>query len=315
MSAQAVVGVDVAKRTFDACITDASKPTTYANSKRGITSFIKSLQLLVAPFVVMEATGSYQRTLTRMLAAAGVTYSVVNPRTIRHFAKAGNILAKTDRIDARVITLYGERMGPRVTIPPTEAAIRLKALVGRRRTLVDFAADEKKRAKTIEPFLRDDIQEMIASLQQKIAALDRQIKQLVQGCESWAAQAQLLDTVPGVGKVLISTLLAALPELGLLPHKQIAALVGVAPYNDDSGQHVGDRRCWGGRAHVRAALYMATISAIRCNPVIKAYYHQLKDRGKKSKVAIVACMHKLLRILNAMLRDNEPWQTESTQTA
>ena len=315
MSAQAVIGVDVAKRTFDACITDASKPKTYANNKSGIKSFIKSLQLLTAPFVVMEATGSYQRALTRMLAAAGITYSVVNPRTIRHFAKAGNILAKTDHIDARVITLYGERMGPRITIPPTEAAIRLKALVARRRTLVDFAAEEKKRAQTIEPFLRDDIHEMIASLQQKIAARDRQIEQLIHGCESWATQAQLLNTVPGVGKVLISTLLAGLPELGLLPHKQIAALVGVAPYNDDSGQHAGDRRCWGGRPHVRAALYMATVSAIRCNPVIKAYYQQLKDRGKKSKVAIVACMHKLLRILNAMLRDSKPWQTQTTQIA
>ena len=311
MSAQAVVGVDVAKRTFDACIAGASKPKTYGNTKRGINSFIESLQLLVSPFVVMEATGSYQRALTRMLAAAGIAYSVVNPRTIRYFARSDNILAKTDRIDARVITLYGERMGPRVTLPPTEAAIRLKALVARRRTLVDFAAEEKKRAKTVEPFLRDDIQEMIASLQQKIAALDRQIKQLIHNCESWAAQAQLLNTVPGVGKVLISTLLSGLPELGLLAHKQIAALVGVAPYNDDSGQHAGDRRCWGGRAHVRAALYMATVSAIRCNPVIKAYYQQLKNRGKKSKVAIVACMHKLLRILNAILREEKQWESKT----
>lgn len=234
---------------------------------------------------------------------------MVNPRTIRHFAKAGNFLAKTDHLDARVIALYGERMVPRVTVPPTEAAIQLKALVSRRRTLVDFSAREKKRKQSIEPFLRDQIETTIAFVQQQIAALDRQIKQLVQGCERWAAQAQLLNTVPGVGWVLISTLLAGLPELGLLPHKQIAALVGVAPYNDDSGQHTGERRCWGGRAHVRTALYMATISAIRCNPVIKAYYHQLKERGKKSKVAIVACMHKLLRILNAMLRNGKEWET------
>jgi transposase len=308
MSAKSVVGVDVASRTFDTFTIGASRPKSYTNSKQGITDFIKSLQVLSAPFVVMEATGSYQRDLVRRLAAAGISYSVVNPRTIRHFAKAGNFLAKTDQIDARVIALYGERMAPRVTVPPTEAAIRLKAFVARRRVLVDFIADEKKRINTIEPFLRDDIETTIAFVQQQVAALNRQIKQLIQSCKGWAAQAALLNTVPGVGDVLIATLLAALPELGLLPHKQIAALVGVAPYNDDSGQHSGERRCWGGRADVRAALYMATIAAIRCNPVIKAYYAQLKDRGKKSKVAIVACMHKLLRILNAMVRDGKDWE-------
>lgn len=308
MSAKSVVGVDVASRTFDVFITGSSRPRSYRNTKQDINSFIKSLQLLVAPVVVMEATGSYQRDLVRRLAAAGISYSVVNPRTIRHFAKAGNILAKTDELDARVIALYGEKMAPRIAVPPTEAAIQLKALVSRRRTLVDFSAREKKRKQTIEPFIREQIETTIAFVQQQIAALDRQIKQLIQSCEGWAAQAELLNTVPGVGKVLISTLLSALPELGLLAHKQIAALVGVAPYNDDSGQHCGERRCWGGRAHVRAALYMATVSAIRCNPVIKDYYQQLKDRGKKSKVAIVACMHKLLRILNAMLRDGKEWE-------
>lgn len=308
MSPKSVVGVDVAKRTFDMFISGSSKPKTYRNTKRGIDSFIKSLQLLVAPFVIMEATGSYQRDLTRRLAAAGITYSVVNPRIIRHFAKAGNRLAKTDRLDAYVIALYGEKMAPRVTVPPTETAIRLKAFVARRRVLVTFVADEKKRINTIEPFLRDQVETTIAFVQQQIAAFDRQIEQLIQSFEGWAVQAQLLNTVPGVGHVLISTLVAELPELGLLPHKKVAALVGVAPYNDDSGQHSGERRCWGGRAHVRAALYMATISAIRCNPVIKAYYQHLKDRGKKSKVAIVACMHKLLRILNAMLRDGKEWE-------
>jgi transposase len=309
MSAKSVVGVDVAKRTFDVCITASSKPTTYRNTKRGIEDFIKSLLLLIAPFVVMEATGSYQRDLARRLAAAGISYAEVNPRTIRHFAKAGNFLAKTDRLDARVIALYGEKMAPRVTVPPTEAAIRLKAFVARRRVLVNFVGDDKKRLKTIEPFLREEVETTIALLQQQIAAFDQKIKQLIQSCEGWAVQAHLLDTVPGVGKVLICTLLANLPELGLLPHKKIAALVGVAPYNDDSGQHSGERRCWGGRAHVRAALYMATISAIRCNPIIKTYYEQLKARGKQSKVAIVACMHKLLRILNAMLRDGKEWET------
>jgi transposase len=308
MSAKSVVGVDVAKRTFDVCITGSSKPRSYRNSKQGITSFIKSLEVLVAPLVVMEATGSYQRDLARRLMAAGIVYSVVNPRTIRHFAKAGNFLAKTDHLDARVIALYGEKMAPRITVPPTEVAIQLKALVSRRRTLVDFSAAEKKRKQTVEPFICEQVETTIAFVQQEIAALDRQIKQLIQRCEGWAAKAQLLDTVSGVGHVLICTLIADLPELGLLPHKQIAALVGVAPYNDDSGQHSGERRCWGGRAHVRAALYMATISAIRCNPVIKAYYQRLKDRGKKSKVAIVACMHKLLRILNAMIRDGKKWE-------
>lgn len=315
MSAQAVVGVDVAKRTFDACITDASKPRTYSNNKRGVYEFIESLQLLVAPFVVMEATGSYQRTLTRMLAAAGIAYSVVNPRTIRYFAKSRNILAKTDRIDARVITLYGECNAPRITVPPTEVAIRLKALVARRRTLVASLAAEKKRIATTESFLRDELDESIAYLQDKIADYTAQIEEVIDACDALAAQAQLMGTVPGVGPVLISTLLAELPELGWLSHKKIAALAGVAPFNNDSGQYAGERRCWGGRAQVRAALYMATIAAIRCNPVIKAYYHRLKDRGKKSKVAIVACMHKLLRILNAMLRDNKPWQTETTTIA
>lgn len=315
MSTQSVVGVDVAKDSFDAAIVASSKAKRYSNDEEGISGFIEALRVLSEPFVVMEATGPYQRTLTRMLAANAISYSVVNPRAIRHFAKADNILAKTDGVDAKVIATYGERMAPRPTTPPTQRATELNALVARRRNLIEAVAAEKKRKHTAEPIIEEGIVEHIVFLQRSIEKLRRQIDQLLNSCSTLSARATLLDTVPGVGPVLISTLIAQLPELGQLPHKQLAALVGVAPYNCDSGQYHGDRKCWGGRVHVRSALYMATVASLRCNPVTSHLYHHLKARGKPSKVAIVACMHKLLRILNAMARDSKPWEPHMTVSA
>lgn len=315
MSTQSVVGVDVAKDSFDTATITSSKAKRFRNDEEGISGFIESLRVFSEPFVVMEATGAYHRTLTRMLAANAISYSVVNPRTIRHFAKADNILAKTDGVDAKVIATYGERMAPRPTTPPTQRAIELKALVARRRNLIETVAAEKKRKHTAEPIVKEGIVEHIVFLQRSIEKLDGQIDQLLSSCSTFTARATLLDTVPGVGPVLISTLIAQLPELGQLQHKQLAALVGVAPYNCDSGQYHGDRKCWGGRVHVRSALYMATVASLRCNPVIGHFYDQLKTKGKPSKVAIVACMHKLLRVLNAMARDNKPWDPDITVNA
>ena len=243
------------------------------------------------------------------LAAAGLPVAVVNPRQVRDFARAIGRLAKTDSIDAEVIARFAEAVRPEPRPLPNTAAQMLAALVARKRELVALRTAEKNRRRhAAADFVHRDLDASIEALARRIDALDQEIDQQVKGSPIWLARENLLKSVPGVGPGLARTLIAELPELGRLGRRKIAALVGVAPFNRDSGTLRGKRTIWGGRAAVRAILYMAAVSAARCNPAIAALYKRLRRAGKPAKVALTACMRKLLTILNAILRDQQPWQ-------
>jgi transposase len=233
--------------------------------------------------------------------------AVVNPRQVREFARATGRLAKTDAIDAQVLAQFGEAVRPELRPFPDAATQELSALLARRRQLVGMLTAEKNRLRTAAKAVRADVQEHIRWLERRLSDLDGQLAQSIRSSPSWRERDNLLKSTPGVGPVLSVTLLAELPELGTLGRKEIAALVGVAPLNWDSGHLRGKRRVWGGRSRVRAALYMAALVAARRNPVLRAFYERLVEAGKPKKVALTACMHKLLTILNAMIRHRTPW--------
>ena len=304
------VGIDVSKDQFDVATQPASKWRSYDNDQRGIGRLVKWLGKLQPRLVVMEATSSYHKQLERELAAADIPCTAVNPRQIRDFAKATGELAKTDRVDAAVIAAFAEAVKPQPRALPDETTLALQALMARRRDLITMIAAESNRRHTAATAVAEQIGEHIGWLEHARDTLDQQIAHTIGAHQVLAHKRQQLDSVPGVGPVLIGTILADLPELGTLTRQAAAALVGVAPYNCDSGRSQGKRSCWGGRAHVRRVLYMAALSACRHNPVIKQFYQRLIDAHKPPKVALVACMRKLLVILNAMLRDNTSWQPE-----
>ncbi len=258
--------------------------------------------------VVVEATGGYESLVSSHLAAAGLPLAVVNPRQVREFARASGRLAKTDRIDAQVLAAFAEAIRPALRPLKDEATRELEALVTRRRQLVAMVTTEKNRLPGVPKALRRDIKAHIEWLEQRIRDTDNQLKLRVKSSALWRVKDDLLRSVPGVGHISAFTLLANLPELGSLSRRQIAALVGVAPFNRDSGTLHGKRTVWGGRAPVRAVLYMAAVSAMRCNPVIRTFYQRLTNAGKPPKVALTACMRKLLTILNAIIRTRTPWQ-------
>jgi transposase len=257
---------------------------------------------------VVEATGGYQRNVVEALFQAGLAVAVVNPARVRQFARASGLLAKTDKLDAQVLAMFGQRMQPRRYEGKSEAEKQLSALLVRRKQLEEMLKAEQNRLRTSSPSLRGSVERMIALLKEEKKRLEEQIEQFLKEQKAWQEQREILRSAPGVGKVTSATLLADLPELGKMDRKKIAALVGVAPMNYDSGRKRGYRKTKGGRGDVRSILYMSTLVATRHNPVIQTQYQQMLKRGKLKKVALTACMRKFLTILNAMVRDQQPFR-------
>ena len=283
-----------------------------ANTEVGIRAIVKRLKKLAPALIVLEATAGMEANVAAAIAAAGMAVAVVNPRQVRSFARAIGTLAKTDSIDAAVLSHFAEAVKPSVRTLPTAEARELNDFVSRRRQVVDMIVAEKSRLAGVCGVARADIQAHITWLEKRLKRLDADLQSAVKKSPIWLAKDDLLQSAPGVGPVTSLTFLAALPELGTLNSKQIANLVGVAPINRDSGTMRGKRRISGGRAQVRAVLYMATLVAVRHNPVLRTFYERLLAAGKTDKVALTACMRKLLVILNAMVKSQKPW---SPQTA
>lgn len=302
------VGIDISKAQLDVASEPAGWTTTVPNTEAGLRTLVPQVQALAPARIVVEATGGYELPVVRALMEARLPVIVVNPRQVRAFAKAVGQLAKTDTLDARVLALFAARVQPPVRPQPDAATAELAALLARRRQVIEMLTAERHRWGKAAAALRPGIQAHITWLTHQVTTLDDDLTQRIRQSPVWQEQVDLLQSVPGVGPVLSRTLVAQLSEMGTLTRRQIAALVGVAPLNRDSGTLRGPRTCWGGRAPVRTALYMATLVATRCNPVIQRTYQQLCARGKKRKVALVACMRKLLTILNAMLKHRTSWQ-------
>jgi transposase len=305
------VGIDVAKGVLDVAVGPTGETWRTTNTAEGISELVGQLGDRRPTLIVLEATGGFEGTLAAHLAAAGLAVAIVNPRQVRAFAKSLGRLAKTDRLDAQVLARFAEAVRPEPRALPDEAAQRLSALCARRRQLVEMLTAEQNRLGRANPAVRPGIAAHIRWLRQQLADVDRDLGAIVRASPIWRQKDDLLQSARGVGRVLAATLLAELPELGTLNRKQIAALVGVAPLNRDSGTFRGKRCTWGGRAQVRRPLYMAALVATRCNPPLRAFYARLLALGKPKKVALTACMRKLLVILNAMVRDNRRWSAES----
>lgn len=301
------IGIDVSKAHLDVAVRPGGENWQVDNTVEGIGQLVASVGQLAPVLIIMEATGGYEAASATALAVAGLGVAVINPRQARDFAKSLGRLAKTDRIDAGVLARFGEAVRPEPRKLSDEQTVQLQALMVRRRQLLEMIVAEKNRVSLSHTSVRPRLIEHIAWLENELAEIDQDLRDQLQKSPLWRDKDDLLRSVPGVGAVTSTTLLAELPELGQLNRKKIAALVGVAPYNCDSGQMHGKRAIWGGRAAVRTALYMATLSATRYNSVIRAHYKHLKDEGKSSKVALVACMRKLLTILNAIIHSGMAW--------
>lgn len=308
MSQASFVGIDVSQAQLDVAVRPGGEAWQVTNDTLGVKDLVARLQELQPALVLLEATGGMEYLVVSELALAGLPLVVANPRQVRRFAQATGRLAKTDKLDAQVLAQFAEAVRPAPRPLPDTATQELGALVTRRRQLVDMQTAERLRLRTALPKVRPQIQEHLAALARYIADLDQELRDKIEGSLVWRAKDNLLRSAKGVGPVLSATLVAELPELGTLNVKQIAALVGLAPFNRDSGTWRGTRACWGGRANVRAVLYMATRSAVRSNPAIRSFYARLVQAGKVDKVAITACMHKLLLVLNAMVKNRAPWQ-------
>ena len=302
------VGIDMAKADFVVACRPDGTSWTASNDPKGIAATVDRLCAVAPSLIVLEATGGYETTLVAALAAVALPVVVANPRQVRDFAKATGQLAKTDRLDAQLIALFAERVHPDPRPLPDTVLQQLDALMTRRRQLLDMLTAEGNRLAHAAAPIRREITRHIRWLERRITAVDRDLDDTIQRSPVWRAKEHLLRTAPGVGPVLSRTLLADLPELGRLNRKQIAALVGVAPLACDSGTLRGKRVVWGGRATVRAVLYMGALVAARRNVIIRAFYRRLVAAGKPKKVALIACMRKLLTILNAMMRTNTTWQ-------
>ena len=304
------IGIDVAKAQVDLAVRPTGETWTSPTDEAGLTALVQRLQPLQPTLIVVEATGGWEIPLAGALATAGLPVAVVNPRQVRAFAKATGRLAKTDRLDAQVLAQFAEAVRPTPRPLPDATAQALSAVLARRRQLIEMLTAEKHRLGRALARVQPDIRAHIAWLEKRLGRADAELATLIRTSPLWREQDDLLQSMPGVGPVLATTLLAELPELGTLTRQQLAALVGVAPLNHDSGTLRGKRRIWGGRATVRTALYMGALVASRCNPVLKAFYQRLLAAGKAKKVALVACMRKLLTILNAMLKHRRPWDPE-----
>ena len=301
------VGIDVSKDCLDVAVRPTGEAWQVSHDSRGINDLVERLGELAPQLVVLEATGGMEMALAGELAASKLAIAVVNPRHVRDFARAAGKLAKTDALDAQVLAHFAEAMRPASRPLPDDASQELRALMARRRQLVEMITAEKNRLRTAAPRIRPKVQEHIRWLEESLVDLDRDMGDFMRSSPMWRDKDQLLRSTPGVGPVLSMTLLSDLPELGALNRGEIAALVGVAPFNRDSGALRGKRTVWGGRRQVRAALYMAALVATRYNPVLRDFYQRLCDAGKPKKVALTACMRKLLTILNVMVKHNRHW--------
>ena len=314
--AKTFIGIDVSKQLLEVAAHEHNYQFRCANKPSAFPSLLAEFIVLRPTLIVLEATGGLERAVVAALHGAGLPVVVVNPRQVRDFARALGQLAKTERLDARVLAAFAAAIKPPSRPIKTSDELELDALSGRRDQLVGILADEKnRRASAATESVRDEIQEHIDWLSERIAELDQQLKKLLQSSARWQAQAQILQSTPGIGPVVSYALLAQLPELGTLNRQQISKLVGVAPLNRDSGQQRGSRHIFGGRANVRKLLYMAALTASRCNPVIKTFYERLRARQKPFKVAITACMRKLLTIINFMVRNGSSWKSAQPVSA
>ncbi|MAF52021.1 MAG: IS110 family transposase [Kiritimatiellia bacterium] len=307
MSEQVHVGIDVSSTDLVMAMIPGGELVQYSNDADGIAALVEHAVSVDPTSVVLEATGGYEMLAATELQLAELPVSLVNPRQVRNFARATGRLAKTDAIDARVLAQFGEAIEPPVRTLPDEETRELRALVDRRRQLSGMLKSEQNRLRSASKRVRPQIQAHIRWLKDQMKDLDDDIGKMIRSSPMWRAQDDLLRTVPGVGPVLSSMLLTHLPELGRLNRGEVAALVGVAPLNRDSGAYRGTRSIWGGRPAIRAALYMAALSATKHNVVIKAFYQRLRAAGKPAKVALTACMRKLLLILNVMVKRNITW--------
>jgi transposase len=305
------VGIDVSKARLDVGVLPSQKTWSTTNDDEGISDLVVKFQELAPSLVLLEATGGLERRVLARLAGAGLPAMAINPRNVRDFAKSLGKLAKTDRIDALVLARFAQAIRPPLRPVADEQTQELQAQLTRRRQLVEMIVAEKNRlAATDTNKVRKLIKAHIEYLQKEVSINEYDLDQTIKQTPIWLEKVDLLESIPGVGRVTASTLVALLPELGTLGRKQIASLVGVAPFNRDSGTLRGRRMIWGGRASVRAVLYMAALAGVKWNPALRALYLRLKSAGKPSKVALVACMRKLLTILNAVLRDRSPWRPQ-----
>jgi transposase len=307
---QTFIGIDVSKDRLDVHVRPTDETFAVARDGEGLTALIERLSTLDPDLVVLEATGGFEQTVAAALVGAAIPLAVVNPRQIRDFARATGQLAKTDALDARAIAGFAEKVRPEPRPVPDAQARALGELVARRRQLIEMMVAERNRRRQLSSRrLIKGVERLLAAMQKELGELEREVAESIRGTPAWRERDELLKTVPGVGDIVSRSLIADLPELGSLDRKQIAALVGIAPLNRDSGKMRGKRTTWGGRAKVRAVLYMAALVASRRNPVLKDFYQRLLHAGKAKKLALTAVMRKLLTILNAMVRDNKQWQS------
>jgi len=303
-----VIGIDVGKEKLDVNVVGYKKVKEWNNKPTEREQLREWIQKEEPKLVVMEASGGYEAALASELYENGVAVAVVNPTRVRAYAKAEGLLAKTDKIDARMIARFGATMKPKAQERRDQAQLELNQWVTRRRQVVEMRVAEKNRLDTAPEGIRADIERHIEWMTIEIEALEKLINQAIRDNPTWRETARRLQTTPGIGAITASTLVAELPELGQLNRQKIAALVGLAPFNRDSGKRRGKRHIFGGRTSIRAVLFMATLSTIRFNPVIKAFYQRLLSKGKLKKVALTACMRKLLVILNSMVKSQQDWK-------
>lgn len=308
-----IIGIDVSKATLDVAVIPSDEEMSVANNEAGCHDLIVMFRSISPKLVVLEATGGLQNLVVGMLVSEGFPVVIINPRQMRDFAKATGKLAKTDRIDARTIARFGEAIKPEPRPFKDENNQALTALMTRRRQIIDMITAEKNRLGSSHASVKKDIKETILWLEKRLVDIEDDLSKTLSQNVIWKGKVKLLTTCKGIGPVVSTTFICSLPELGTLNRREISSLVGVCPFNRDSGKMRGKRTIFGGRATVRAMLYMATLSAIRCNPPIKDFYDRLRKAGKLHKVAMVACMRKLLTILNAMLKNMSPWDPKAMQ--
>jgi transposase len=301
------IGIDVAKDTLEVADHESQQNWSFTNDESGTVKLIRRMKKLGPRLIVLEATGGYEIEIAAELHSQGFPVAVVNPRYIRDFARSAGILAKTDVLDARVIARYAATMQPAARTLPAEETRQLGGIMMRRRQIIAMRTAEKNRLQQADPAVKGRIKVHIVWLEQELDDINKELKQMIESNPEWKEKSDIIQSVPGVGQNLAITILSDFPELGQLNRKQAAALTGVAPFNRDSGLMKGKRSIWGGRGVVRAAVYMCIVSAIRFNPQIKSFYQRLVKAGKLRKVAMVACMRKLLCILNVMLKNHTTW--------